>query len=104
MHDAALFEDLCERVGAEVRSVVGEDLVDGDVVGPEPPLGSPPEPDEGGGGLVVVGLDLGDTRVVVDCGRARRCSPPAGAWSGGPVRSGGHALSSRRLGGSGPPS
>ena len=66
MHDGSLGKDFGEGVGAEVRPVVGEDLIDGHVVGPEPPLGLSPELDEGGRGLVVVGFDVGDAGVVVD--------------------------------------
>ena len=66
MHDAPLVEHLREGVGDEVRAVVGEDLIHAHVVGPEPVLGPPPEPHQGLGGLVVVGLDVGDARVVVD--------------------------------------
>ena len=63
---APLSQQTGERVGAEVRPVVGEDLIDGHVVGPEPVLGPPPEPHQGRGGLVVMGLDVGDSGVVVD--------------------------------------
>ena len=66
VHDAAFGEDFFERVGDEVRPVVGENFVDGHVVGPEPVLGSVPELHQGLGGLVVVGFDVGDARVVVD--------------------------------------
>ena len=66
VHDGSFGEQLGERTRDEVRTVVGEDLVDGHVVGPEPVLGASPEPDEGGGGFVVVGFDVGDTGVVVD--------------------------------------
>ena len=65
-----LREDLREGAGTEVRAVVAGDLVDSHVVGSEPPLGAPPESDEGGGGLVVVGLDVGDLimhRVRINC-------------------------------------
>lgn len=41
------------NVGSETRLVVGEGLVDNRVVGPEPTLGSAPEPDEGDYSLVV---------------------------------------------------
>ena len=47
-------------------AVVGEYLVNSHVVGAEPPLGTPPELHEGGGGFVVVGFDVGDTGAVVD--------------------------------------
>ncbi len=67
VHDGPLGQQVRELVGAEVLGVVGEDFVDGHVVGPEPRLGAPPEPDEGVGGLVVVGLDVGDSGVVVHC-------------------------------------
>ena len=66
MHDGAFGEHCGERTRDEVRTVVGEDLIDSHVVGPEPVLGASPEPDEGDGGFVVVGFDVGDTGVVVD--------------------------------------
>ena len=66
VHDGAFGEHCGERTRDEVRTVVGEDLVDSHVVGPEPVLGASPELHEGGGGFVVVGFDVGDTGVVVD--------------------------------------
>lgn len=48
------------NVGSETRLVVGEGLVDNRVVGPEPTLGSAPEPDEGDYSLVVVRLATSD--------------------------------------------
>ena len=55
-----------KRCGADVGSVVAEDLIDGHVVGPEPLLGSPPELHQRRPGFVVVGFDIGDTGVGVD--------------------------------------
>ena len=66
MLDAALGEKLGELGRDEVRAVVGEDLVDGHLVGPEPVLVSPPEPAVRVGLILIVVPDAHDATVVAD--------------------------------------
>ena len=65
MVDGLSGELVGELLRPEVRPVVGDDLVDGYPDGAEPDARPLEEPDEGVGGLVVEGLDIGQAGVVV---------------------------------------
>ena len=64
--DGSFGEQLGELVRGEVRAVVGEDLVDGHLVGPEPVLVSPPEPAVRVGLILIVVPDVHGPTVVAD--------------------------------------
>ena len=66
MLDVKFGEHLRELRQGEVRAALGEDLVDGHPVGPEPVLGSPPVPQQRVGVLVIEGFDVGAAALVFD--------------------------------------
>ena len=57
-----------EQPAAVADPVIGEHAVDGDAVQGEPVVGAAPEPGAALGPLVAQDLDIGQPRVVVDCG------------------------------------